>query len=308
MNLKNINIQLTALTLVIFTAAFFKNDPFFLLEETYESAPYLLPDFHAGDVESIEIFQNEIKLNHLIKQDSGWVLRGDSAETEYIADSSKIHANLVQLEKLRKYYEISENPDRFAEFGLSDRGLKLKVKYSTKESSFYIGNRGTTKGSNLVRMEKGTTVYSVNANLQGQWKQSRDFFRYNRLINFSVENILSVNIKKGRNGYNIVRQNEHWTIQSSSAEFDSENRAKRFFEELLELKGGNFYYSKNTGKPIGTITLTYKSSIREKIEFRRISKELFIVRSDQNPYWQIIPEFKLSGVLPGLNEFLNKTK
>ncbi|MES0490955.1 MAG: DUF4340 domain-containing protein [Leptospirales bacterium] len=303
MNFKNINIRLTVLALVLFLFAFLKNDPIRIFEKTFASAAYLLEDFNAADVESIEISQNGNSIHQLQKVDSKWLIRGEKEQQDYQADSSKIHEILTNLEKLKKFYDITNNADRFAEFGLSDNGLKITLNYSGKKSSFYIGNRGTAAGTNLVRLEKGTTVYSVNANLQGQWNQNRDYFRFKKLVNFTVENIATVHIAKGRVQYDLTGQAGKWNIIQGHENFNAQATATRFFQELLDLKGGNFYHQKKTGTRIGLITITYKSNVTEKIEFRKVSSTLIIVRSDQNPYWQIIPDSKMSKVLPDLNQF-----
>lgn len=304
MDLSNLNIRLTAAVILLSILSFFINDPLGVLEKNYESSENLISHYNPDDIISIELSQANLVFYTLQKKENNWILHTKNSK-QFPADSTKINLLLKKISSLKKYRDITSNKERFTEFGLSEDSLKLVLSTAEGKTAIIIGKQGATLNTSLVRIMGEDTVYSVRSNLKRNWNQIPDYFRIKKLAKFTPENISSVKVENQKNTYELSSNIDgNWvlTLKRNSTPANASN-VERFLKGLTYVEGDSFYDGKSTGKTVALITLTFKGNVTEIVEFRKVHKDLYLVKSTMNPYWQQIGKNKIDGLVAPYNEF-----
>ncbi|MDH4261422.1 MAG: DUF4340 domain-containing protein [Spirochaetia bacterium] len=305
---KNINIRLIAINTILLIAGFFLSDPFHLFEASYEKSPLLLKAGLKSDVTGIKIFNNSAPAIELIKSESGWSIKTADQKLDFPADNVKIEAAIDRLLEMHKYYEVTSTPEKYKEFEVDESGLQIELKSRSKVFNFYIGKQGSSYNTSLIRLKNDKTVYSVRGNLKSDWNQSPDFFRIKQLFHLTKDNIKEVAVSGSAN-FNIkATEKNSWEVQQGISTIESNQvKVNRLIDDITLLEGTEFYYLPANGFPYGKIKITLKSNTEFNLEVNRIGNE-YIAKSEQNPYWQKIPEFRIKSIFPNVNEIKLNSK
>lgn len=306
-DLKNINIRLILINLVLLIAVFFLSDPFHLFDTTYEKSPRFFKVKSVSDIQSIKIIQSSNPAIDLHKTENGWSVKSSDQQQDFPASGSKIETALEKLIDMRKYYEITSKTEKYNEFEVNDDALLVEIKHRDKSESIYIGKQGATYNTTLVRMKGDKIVYSVKGVSKSDWNQNQDYFRQKQLLQITKENIQNV-VYTGTKNY-VLRnsENEKWTINIGANTMNPNPvKINRLLDDISMMEGFEFYYLPQTGFFYGNIDITTKSNISFKIEVNRLGNE-YIIKSDQNPFWQKIPEYRIKSIFPEINEIMDNT-
>jgi hypothetical protein len=298
-DIKNANIRLTLLSIFIFLAAFLINDPFGFFESDYSSASPVIDEKIISNIQQIEILNQNQPPIGLISKDNQWYIK--SGNTEYQADNNKVNKALENLLDIRKYYEVTNSPEKYAEFEVGENDFQINIKGQSHEYTLVLGKQGASFNTTLVRLKNEKKVFSVKGNLRGDWNQNIDYFRNKKLLRMAKENVSQVDIK-GPVNYSIVNLDNTWTINSSTGTIGTNQpRVDRLIDDLGNIEGLNFHQGINPGSLYGNVTVHLKSNIAFKIEVRKAGSE-YLVKSDYNPYWQYISEYRIKTIFPAYDE------
>jgi hypothetical protein len=304
-NFKNINIRLLVLNKILFITGFLLSDPFHFFETSYEKAPKLLKMASKSDITSIKIVHDKNSAIELKKSESGWSVTGFDLQKDYPADFGKIESALEKLMEMRKYNEVTSNAQRYDEFEVGDKGLLVELKNANKVLSLYVGKQGSSFNTSLVRMKDDKTVYSVRGNLKADWNQTPDYFRIKQLFHLTKDNIKEIVVSGPINLSLKNTEKNTWSVEMGMTAIDANQvRANRMIDDLSLLEGTEFYNLSNlplSVVPYGKIKITLKSNTGFNLEVNRVGNE-FIAKSEQNPYWQKVPEYRIKSIFPEINE------
>lgn len=292
------NTILTISAAFLFSAAFLANDPFGLFEGGYDKSQPLL----AGRSSSIE----EVSVNRpggsftLKRGPVGWNVVNHGDNMEYSANAGKVENGLRSLYEARRFQVVSSDEAKRDQFGVGDTGLSI----SLGEVVLHIGHPGPAANTTLVRLADEEKVYSVKGNLNSEWNQNIDYFRNKKLFHFEKENIRSVSIQSS-NSYKLFQNAEgRWELTQRGQTSDAvEGRRSRLLDDISKLEGSSFYEGRPPKSPYMEIELELNTGTSEILDVRRV-KDLYIVKSVNNPYWMEIPEYKITSLNPPLSELV----
>ena len=305
---KNTNTRLLLVNVVLIIAGLFLSDPFGLFESSYDQAPRMFKNVTKSDVVSVKIGQAGGATLELQKSDSGWTVKSSGRLTDYPAEGSKIEAALEQLTELRKYYEVTSNPAKYAEYEVDEKGLLVQLRGARSDYSFYIGKQGSSYNTSLVRLKDDKTVYSVRGNLRAAWSQDPDYFRVRQLLHLSKENLKEVQITGAAHLELTNSDKNTWQLrQGPNLVETNQPRVNRLLDDISLLEGTEFYQLPDIGIAWGNVKAVLKSNTSFNLEVRKIGPD-YIARSEQNPFWQKLPEFRVKSIFPDINEIKASAK
>jgi len=301
-DMNNINIRLLAINKVLFVVAVLLADPFHFFESTYESSPKLLKIKSKADIKEVKISGTENGTINLNKSDSGWAVSMEQQKQEYPAVGNRIDAALDTILDMRKFYEVTSNKDKHVEFQVNDTNLKLELTANNKTYTVYIGKQGASYNTSLVRIKDDSTVYSVKGNLRSDWNQNLDYFRVKKLFQISKENIQEVTATGAKNFHITSAPNNGWNLILGGITMPSNTvRINRLMDDISMLEGTEFYYGPLGGFFYGNIKIILKSNTEFNLKVQKSGSE-YLVQTEQNPYWQKIPEYRINSIFPQLSE------
>ena len=300
-NFKNLNVRLLCINLVVLVAAFLVNDPVHLFESTYAKSPRLLAFKTKSEVSEVSIRQPNAPQLILKKSDNGWSAQAAGQAMDFPADASHIEKALDNLMDLHKYFEVTSTDKKYQEFEVDDNSLLLELKGSGKNAQLYIGKQGSSFNSTMVRLKGEKVVYSVKGNLKSDWNQNLDYFRNKRLFQFSKENIAEISAT-GASFYTIKSSDEgKWVLSSAGSIEANPARINRLADDICTLEGMEFNNSPQTGIPYGSIKIQLKSNTGFTLDINRLGND-FLVKSEHNPFWMKIPEYRIKSLFPPMEE------
>ena len=299
---KNTNIRLLCINLFLLVTGFLLSDPLHWFESTYEKSPRFIKSGTKSDIVAIKITASPDNIIELKKTESGWSVIGSGQQKDYPGDNSRIEGALERLFEMRKYYEVSANAEKYAEFEVSDNDLQIELKSAAKTYSFILGKQGSAYNTSMVREKAEKTVYSVRGNLKSEWNQNLDYFRNKRLVHINRENINEVTISGPVMIHLKSGEKNSWSLEQGREFLETNpSRVNRLIDDISLLEGIEFHYLPQNGFVYGNIKILLKSNTILNIEINRIGNE-YIIKSDQNPFWQKIPEFRIKSIFPELKE------
>ncbi|MDH4200264.1 MAG: DUF4340 domain-containing protein [Spirochaetia bacterium] len=302
---KNINIRLLTINLVVLIIAFLVNDPAHLFESTYAQSPRLLKFRTQSEISEITINAPGNPQLILKKSESGWSVQTSGQDKDYPADN-RIEKALETLMDLHKYYEVTSNEKKYAEYEINDDALMVELKGSGKTEQLLIGKPGSGFNTSLARIKGEKTVYSVKGNLKSDWNQNMDYFRNKRLFQFSRENIQSISVQ-GPVWYTLKNSDDKkWLLTSGNMEVEANLiRTDRLLDDICLMEGSEFNNSGQTGFVYGSIKVELKSNTGFTLSINRNGND-YLVKSEFNPYWQKISEYRIKALFPPMDELKAK--
>lgn len=299
---KNLNIRLLLAGVVLFVIGFLLNDPVGMFESDYDSSPKLLSLKTKSDVDAITIKPQSGPEIFLKKSQNGWSVKASDNKVHYPADSKRIEGAIEKLIDLRKFYDITSSPDKYAGFELDDKGLTLTISMGGKKQTLIIGKQGSSFNTSLVRLKTDKTVYSVRGNLKSDWNQNMDFFRNKKLFQLSRDNLSELVFSGPQNYILKSTGGGKWDISFANRDFPTNSvKINRILDDLISLEGMEFYYLPQTGYPYGSIRINLKSNTSFTLQINKWGTD-YLVKSEYNPYWQKIPEYRIKSLFPAFND------
>ncbi len=305
------NTILSVSALVLFFAAFLANDPFGLFEGGYDTSDPLLQG-QPSSVESVTVANSGpaatpegANSGFILKRNSnGWSLFDSVTQHEYPANAGKVENALRNTYQTRRFQVVSSDASKHMQFGTADNQffITLKSTGGKDETIVHIGSQGGAHNSTLLRVNDEKEVYSVKGNLNNDWNHPADYFREKKLFQFEKENIRALSVKTA-SSYKLFQDAEgKWKITRRGASLDADpNRLSRLLADLAQVEGTSFFEGKPPKADFISIEIELNTGTSELLNVRKI-RDIYLVKSVNNPYWMEIPEYRITPLAPDASE------
>ena len=214
----------------------------------------------------------------LIKKDSGWEIRGPSAEENYPrpAKSSLIENFLSNLSRLSGEERVSD-PSFWEKFGLTEEKSLHLVGWQGERKVFYllVGKRGPYGESSFVRLKDSEKVYLVSENLLARfeiWDEapaspSADPWIDKEILALDLAEIKKLSFFwKGKLQWRLERKKDRWLIEKGGR-VKEVNGVEEQLRALFPLFAEKVLRPESFRQEIGRLELETKLATREVLYF-----------------------------------------
>ncbi len=233
------------------------------------------PSFQA---EEIEVKKGDSDY-HFKKTDSGWVMQ---KPIKWKADEERINRLLEKLKNTVLENPITDDPDKYGIYKLSEDSDYILLKGPTGEQKVYVGKRGPRYSLVYVRRDRDKTVYLVDAGVADALPSGRDDFRDKTILKIDQRGIEAIRWQKEKETFVMQKREGRWYAREEPL---NDEEVKEYLTFISDLKATGF--PKKDRLPegadrVGIIEVDTSGGVK-KMEVFKADKQHYIIH-EGHPY------------------------
>ena len=237
---------------------------------------------------------------------------------EYEASSNKIDnifSKVINIETSKM--PISENPEKFSKFGVSD-SLATRVKFYDNSNKLLcdavVGKSENNYQYSYGRMQDGQKVYQLLSNISYYIKPKPSDWRDKQFAGFTKEEIDKIEVKSKDYDYTLTFKDTAWVYTGNDGSLDlkKENRVlKNIKNSLATMRANDFIdndfaaYSDKFDNPymMVKVDLYDGQSINFKFAEHDEDKKYLVQKNENQKTLYVVREYSLKRIQKKLKDF-----
>ncbi len=175
----------------------------------------------------------------LAKRGGGWML---TYPREFPATVRTIDMALGKFAEMKKLSLITNKPDRFNEFQVSDSaGTKVTVEAAGKTTVFYLGKGGPTATTCYARLDGSNDVWEIAGNQTPTFKRSARDWRDKSISEINRDNFVAFTFGYPNETFSVTLVDTNWVANRGTEKYDADkNQVDRVVGLLSKMSGVDF--------------------------------------------------------------------
>lgn len=189
--------------------------------------PFVRADSSKVDLVRIEMPDETVELK---KEDNTWWV---TQPMRYPAAEKTVQTAIQKLKEMKKLSLITERPDRFADFQVTDTGAtRVTIGQGSKTTTFVLGKAGPTMQTSYARLASSKEVWEIAGNHTGTFKRKSKDWRDKTITNVEMSAINKVVIEYPKQTINVTLVDTVWRVDAGKQQFDA---SKELVERLTRM-------------------------------------------------------------------------
>lgn len=189
--------------------------------------PFVRADSAKVDLIRIEMPDETVELK---KEDNTWWV---TQPMRYPAAEKTVQSAIQKLNEMKRLSLITERPDRFADFQVTDSGAtRVTIGQGSKTTTFVLGKAGPTMQTSYARMASSKEVWEIAGNHIGTFKRKSKDWRDKTITNVEMSAINKVVIEYPKQTINVTLVDTVWHVDAGKEQFDA---SKELVERLTRM-------------------------------------------------------------------------